>query len=103
MKRMFRIMEKEGNGGIPTPEVSEVRNDDHRSDGKAPDEMARRGLMYSLLAAVLFYFSGGYSEWKLTINVGEVIRTLLLPILFLSGIGTFAQATIPWLKRRTER
>lgn len=100
---MFRIIENEERELTPSPGETEARQGDSQRSREAPDEMARRGLMYSLLAAVLFYFSSGYSEWKLTIDIGEVVRTLLLPILFLSGIATFAQATIPWLKRKTER
>ena len=100
---MFKIVEKEDREPTPSPGEAETRHGDSQRSREAPDEMARRGLMYSLLAAVLFYFSSGYSEWKLTIDVGEVVRILLLPILFLSGIASFAQATIPWLKRKTER
>jgi len=100
---MFKIVEKEKREETPTPEGGETPSSESRRNQEPPDEMARRGLMYSLLAAVLFHFSGSYSEWKLTIDVGEVVRTLLLPILFLSGIASFAQATIPWLKRKTER
>ncbi len=96
-------MAEEGREHPPSPGEAEARHGDFQRSREAPDEMARRGLLYALLAAVLFYFSGGYSEWKLTIDVGEVVRTLLLPILFLSGIGIFAQATIPWLKRKTKR
>jgi Fe-S oxidoreductase len=54
-------------------------------DGKA---QMRRGLLYMLLAAVIYYFAAGYAAplW-LPIQVLPVVVNYLLPLLFLAGLG----------------
>lgn len=47
----------------------------------------RRGLLYMLMAAVIYYFAGGYSEFKLPLAISPAISTYLSPLLFLSGLG----------------
>ena len=75
-----------------------VRRESKRDENDSPDDLIRRGLLYSLLAAVLYYFAGGYSEWTITIEVGQIVQTVLLPLLFLSGVGMVIRSSIPWLK-----
>ena len=55
------------------------------SDGKA---QMRRGLLYMLLAAVIYYFAAGYAAplW-LPVQVLPVVVNYLLPLLFLAGLG----------------
>lgn len=47
----------------------------------------RRGLLYMLLAAVIYYFSGGYSSFTLPIAVSSPVNSYLTPLLFLGGLG----------------
>jgi hypothetical protein len=48
----------------------------------------RRGLLYMLLAAIIYYFAAGYAAplW-LPVQVLPVVVNYLLPLLFLAGIG----------------
>jgi hypothetical protein len=48
----------------------------------------RRGLLYMLLAAVIYYFAAGYSAplW-MPVQVLPVVTNYLLPLLFVSGLG----------------
>ena len=48
----------------------------------------RRGLLYMLLAAVVYYFAAGYAAplW-LPVQVLPVVVNYLLPLLFLAGLG----------------
>ena len=54
------------------------------SDGRRE---VRRGLLYMLLAAVIYYFAGGYSEIKLPLTIAPAVTTYLSPLLFFSGLG----------------
>jgi hypothetical protein len=47
----------------------------------------RRGLLYMLLAGVIYYFSGGYSAFTLPISVNSAVNNYLAPLLFLGGVG----------------
>ena len=48
----------------------------------------RRGLLYMLLAAVIYYFAAGYAAplW-LPLQILPVVVKYLLPLLFLAGLG----------------
>jgi len=70
---------REENPEVPIPRAI-VRG----SEGK---HQIRRGLLYMLLGAVIFYFSGGYSPFTLPVAVGTVVNTYLAPLLFLGGLG----------------
>jgi len=54
------------------------------SDGRRE---IRRGLLYMLLATVIYYFAGGYSALKLPLAISPAVTTYLSPLLFLSGLG----------------
>ena len=43
----------------------------------------RRGLLYMLLAAVVYYFASSNSP----LPIPEMVTTYLLPLLFISGLG----------------
>jgi len=52
-----------------------------------PGKQIRLGLLYVLLAALIGYFSGGYSPLPLPISVPPLVASVLSPFLFLSGVG----------------
>ena len=48
----------------------------------------RRGLLYMLLAAIIYYFAAGYAAplW-LPVQIMPLVTNYLLPLLFLGGLG----------------
>ncbi|MGH9743125.1 MAG: hypothetical protein ACRD51_12345 [Candidatus Acidiferrum sp.] len=65
--------------------VPEVRLSKRTSkDGRRE---VRRGLMYTLLGAVIYYFSGGYSMMRLPYPLNPLVTTYLAPVVFLGGLG----------------
>jgi hypothetical protein len=66
------------------PRAPQARSSERPSNGGA---QIRRGLLYMLLAAVIGYFAGGFSSFKLPIPVLPVVTKYLSPLLFLSGLG----------------
>jgi hypothetical protein len=59
-----------------------------RRTGPDGRQQMRRGLLYMLLAAVIFYFTGGYSAplW-MPVQVLPVVTNVLVPLLFFGGFG----------------
>ena len=48
----------------------------------------RRGLLYMLLAAVIYYFAGGYgAPLRFPVQIVPALTNYLLPLLFLGGLG----------------
>lgn len=48
----------------------------------------RRGLLYMLLAGVIYYFSAGYAKpLELPLAIQPVVTNYLVPLLFLAGAG----------------
>lgn len=45
----------------------------------------RRGLLWALLAGVIYYFAGGHSGLKLPVEVPGFVNVYLTPMLFLGG------------------
>jgi hypothetical protein len=43
--------------------------------------------MYMLLAAVIYYFTGGYSALSLPFTLNPLITAYLAPVVFLGGLG----------------
>lgn len=62
--------------------------------GEESSGMIRRGLLYMLLAAVLFYFAGGYNPMEFPLNVVPPVLDIFLPLLFLGGLGMVLLAVI---------
>lgn len=58
-----------------------------RSSQPRKRTFVRRGLLYMLLAAVIQYFSGGYSAMHIPIAISSFVTSYLAPLLFLSGLG----------------
>jgi hypothetical protein len=59
-----------------------------RSSGADGGRQIRRGLLYMLLASVIYYFAGGYAAplW-LPVQIVPAVVNYLLPLLFLGGLG----------------
>lgn len=47
----------------------------------------RRGLLYMLLAGVLYYFAAGYSPLEFPARISQFALDWALPLLFLAGMG----------------
>jgi hypothetical protein len=66
--------------------VPEVRLS--RSSGSDGRRQIRRGLLFMLLAALIYYFAGGYgAPLRLPVQIVPVVVNFLLPLLFLGGLG----------------
>jgi hypothetical protein len=50
----------------------------------------RRGFLYMVMAGVLFYFAAGYSEMEFPVEIPTWLPDILLPMLFLGGLGLVA-------------
>lgn len=66
-------------------EVREVRLS--ARSGKDGGREIRRGLLYMLLGAVIYYFAGGFSALPLPIPLTPWVSEYLAPIVFLGGLG----------------
>jgi hypothetical protein len=64
-----------------------VGADARRGDGGDGRANIRRGLLWALLAGVIYYFAGGHSGLKLPLEIPEFVNMYLTPILFLGGVG----------------
>ena len=77
-------------------EVTEVRLSVRSvKDGRRE---VRRGLMYMLLGAVIYYFAGGYSALTLPYPLNPVVTTYLSPAVFLGGLGLCLYGIFQWLR-----
>jgi hypothetical protein len=66
-------------------EVTEVRLS--ARSGRDGKREIHRGLIYMFLAAVIYYFAGGYSAMSLPLRLSPLVTTYLAPIVFLGGLG----------------
>ena len=59
-----------------------------RRSGPSGRQQIRRGLLYMLLAAVIYYFAAGYAAplW-LPVQILPMVVDYLLPLLFFGGLG----------------
>lgn len=73
-------------------EVREVRLSARA--GKDGRREVRRGLIYMLLGAVIYYFSGGYSAMSLPLPLSPIVTTYLAPAVFLGGLGLFIYGVV---------
>jgi hypothetical protein len=67
-------------------EVTEVRLSSPLRGRNGRREI-RRGLMYMLLGAVIYYFVGGHSGLSLPFTLNPWVITYLAPVVFLGGLG----------------
>lgn len=59
-----------------------------RSKNKAGGREIRRGLLYMLLAVIIYYFAGGYGAApRIPVQIVPLVDNYLLPLLFLGGLG----------------
>ena len=59
-----------------------------RSSSAAGRLPIRRGLLYMLLAGVIYYFAAGYAKpLQIPITIQPAVINYLAPLLFLSGLG----------------
>ena len=59
-----------------------------RSSSGAGREKIRRGMLYMLLAGVIYYFSAGYAKpIELPVAIQPAVNSYLAPLLFLGGLG----------------
>jgi hypothetical protein len=58
----------------------------HRRDAHADTEI-RRGLLYVLLASVIYYFASGSSALQSPVPIAPIVTSCLSPLLFLGGLG----------------
>jgi len=47
----------------------------------------RRGLLWALLAVVIYYFAGGHSGLALPFEIPSFVTQYLVPLLFLAGVA----------------
>jgi hypothetical protein len=66
-------------------EVTEVRLSS--PFGRNGRREIRRGLMYMLLGAVIYYFVGGHSGLSLPFTLNPWVIAYLAPVVFLGGLG----------------
>lgn len=64
------------------PEIRVTKR--HNPEGR---KKIRQGLLWMLLAAVVYYFAGGYSAWQLPVTIQPLVTTYLIPLLFFGGLG----------------
>jgi len=57
-----------------------------RSSGEGGANV-RRGLLWTLLAGVIYYFAGGHSGLTLPFEVPAFVNLYLTPLLFLAGVA----------------
>lgn len=70
------------------PEASKI----HAARPRWSDVQARRkvrqGLLYMLVAGLIYYFAGGYgSPLQLPVKFQPIVSQFLIPLLFLGGLG----------------
>jgi hypothetical protein len=59
-----------------------------RSSGQNGRLQMRRGLLYMLLAGVIYYFAAGYAKpLELPVAIQPTVANYLAPFLFLGGLG----------------
>ncbi|PYT70142.1 MAG: hypothetical protein DMG39_16535 [Acidobacteria bacterium] len=59
-----------------------------RTSSGAGRVQIRRGLLYTLLAGVIYYFAAGYAKpLEIPVTIQPAVIHYLAPLLFLSGLG----------------
>ena len=59
-----------------------------RSSSGAGGQKIRRGLLYMLLAGVIYYFAAGYAKpLEIPVAIQPAVVNYLSPLLFLGGLG----------------
>lgn len=59
-----------------------------RTTSNAGHVQIRRGLLYMLLAGVIYYFAAGYAKpLEIPVTIQPMVVNYLAPLLFLGGLG----------------
>ena len=59
-----------------------------RPSSDAGRQQIRRGLLYMLLAGVIYYFAAGYAKpLEIPVTIQPAVVNYLVPLLFLGGLG----------------
>jgi len=59
-----------------------------RASSGAGGHQIRRGLLYMLLAGVIYYFAAGYAKpLEIPVAIQPAVVSYLCPLLFLGGLG----------------
>lgn len=58
-----------------------------RTSNEASRRLIRRGMLWMLLAGVLYYFAAGYSAFEFPVAIAPILTGWVLPLLFLAGLG----------------
>lgn len=59
-----------------------------RTSSGAGGQQIRRGLLYMLLAGVIYYFAAGYAKpLEIPVAIQPAVVNYLTPLLFLGGLG----------------
>lgn len=66
--------------------IPDVKVGSRYSDSEGRQKM-RRGLLYMLMAGIIYYFAGGYGAWKSPIPVPAFVNQYFTPLLFFGGMG----------------
>lgn len=67
-------------------ELPAIRQKVH-SSSEASRRLIRRGMLWMLLAGVLYYFAAGYSALEFPVAIAPMLTGWVLPLLFLAGLG----------------
>lgn len=57
------------------------------SFGEQGRKYMRRGLLYTLMAGVVYYFAGGFSPMTLPVSVPAEVNLYFTPLIFALGLG----------------
>jgi hypothetical protein len=74
---------REAIGAASDPNVRTARS----TSSPAQKSYVRRGLLYMLLAGVIYYFSAGYSAMQIPVMIASIVTAIFVPLLFLGGLG----------------
>ncbi len=70
------------------PEVPNVHAAQPQWSNAQAHRKVRQGMLYMLLAGLIYYFVGGYgSPFQLPVAFQPIVSQFLIPLLFLAGIG----------------
>jgi hypothetical protein len=58
----------------------------------------RRGLLYALMAGIIYYFAGGYSGMNLPAPIPPAVNQFLTPLLFVAGLGLVLYGLFLYIK-----
>jgi len=67
----------------------------HSAQGR---KYMRRGLLYALMAGVVYFFAGGYSRMTLPIPIPAVVNQYFTPAFFVLGLGLILYGLVLYIR-----